>query len=122
MSVNDKAIQLIVKLNRETAKGEVNWSAETPPKSLVIATEAEVFVYFSAKYKNKFVAVFERKSKYFYDEHAFYWSEAQVFAVLDDQDRILMEFEENSPALNDLFSTVREQVADLDGLLNDLLD
>lgn len=122
MSANEKAIKLITKLNRETSKGEVKWSAETPPKALTTATESEVFVYFEAKYKDKYVAVFERKSKYFYDEHEFYWSESQVFAVLDRQQRVLLEFEENSPALSDLMATVREQVADLDGLLDDLLD
>ncbi|MBF4425960.1 hypothetical protein [Vibrio anguillarum] len=122
MSVDEKAIKLITKLNRETSMGEVKWSVKTPPKALTTATESQVFVYFEAEYKGKTVAVFERKSKYFYDEHEFYWSESQVFAVLDRQQRILLEFEKNSPALDDLMTTVREQVADLDGLLDDLLD
>ncbi|CAH6813480.1 hypothetical protein HQK29_17230 [Vibrio vulnificus] len=122
MSVDEKAIKLITKLNRETSMGEVKWSVETPPKALTTATESQVFVYFEAEYKGKIVALFERKSKYFYDEHDFYWSESQVFAVLDRQQRILLEFDKNSPALDDLMTTVREKVADLDGLLDDLLD
>ncbi len=40
-SANEKAIKLITKLNRETSKGEVKWSAETPPKALTTATESE---------------------------------------------------------------------------------
>ncbi|MUH95237.1 hypothetical protein GNP63_01550 [Aliivibrio fischeri] len=122
MSIENKAIKLITKLIRETASNNVTWNVSNPPRALVLATEDEIYTYFQADYKDKVVAIFERKSKYFIDEHEFYWTSSDVFAVLDNENRILLEFSQISPALRDLFSTVREQVADLDSLLDDLLE
>lgn len=122
MNIDDKEIKLITKLNRETSKGLIKWSVESPPKSLTTATEDEIFIYFKAPYKNKFVAIYERKYKHFYSEHDFYWGGLDVFAILDDHERVLLEFSKSSPALRDLFVTVREQVADLDGLLDGMLE
>jgi len=121
MSVNEKSLKLIIKLTRETAKNSMLWQVKSPPKSLTYATDDEIFTYFYASYKDKVVAIFVRKYKHYHDEDDFSWSERNVFAVLDYQDRVLIEFDQYSPALTDLFTIVREKVSNLDGLLDDLL-
>lgn len=122
MSVDNKTIQLITKLIRETAKGNVEWNMADPPKSLTETSDAEIYAYFQANFKHRIVALYEQKSRYYTDEHEFHWTYSPGFALFDERQRLLLDYCQHSPALNDLLSTVREQVADLDGLLNDLLD
>ncbi|MFW1760441.1 hypothetical protein [Acinetobacter calcoaceticus] len=122
MNLDEKAIQLITKLIRETSAGLIKWKVELPPKTLTTATEDDIHIYFEAEYKEKIIAIFERRSKYFMDEHIFAWTSEDVFAILDHLGNILIEYSQHSPVIKELFNTVRQQVADLDSLLNDLLD
>lgn len=122
MSIDNKIIQLITKLIRETARGNVEWTIGYPPKSLTNTSEAEIYSYFQATYKHRKAAVYEQRTRYYTDEHEFYWTYSTCFALFDEEERLLLDFCKESPALTDLISTVREQVADLDGLLNDLLE
>lgn len=121
MNRDDKAIKVITLLVRKTSDNEIKWSVGEPPSSLISGTEDIVHSYFEAPYHEKKFALFNRKSKYFYDEHSFYWTSDLVFAILDKKGNILLEYEDKTPVLDDLFKTVREQVADLDDLLSDLL-
>ncbi|EHU1662493.1 MULTISPECIES: hypothetical protein [Acinetobacter] len=120
MNIDEKAILLITKLVRKTSADEIKWKVANPPKSLVSATEDEIFTFFEANYKEKKFAIFERKSKFFFDEHEFYWTSDDVFAILDNNENVILEYSKNTPVLVDLFTTVREQVADLDNLIDDL--
>lgn len=122
MNMDNKTTQLMTKLIRETSSGKIEWKPKDAPKSVVQGTEDIVPLFFEAKYKDKWIALFLRRYKSFYDEHAYYWEESLVFAVLDSADRVLWETSDYSPALRDLFETVREQVAGIDGLLDNLLD
>lgn len=122
MDTQAKTIQLITKLIRETSENQITWNTRTPPKALIAATEDQVHTFFQTYYKNKTVSIFERKSKYFFDENEFYWTSSIVFAVFDLEENLLWEFSENTPVLIDLFNTVRAQITDIDSLLNDLLE
>lgn len=121
MNLDDKAIKIITSLVRKTSDGEVKWSVGIPPQTLTSATEDEIHAYFEAPYKDRKFALYERKSKYFYDEHAFYWISSQIFAILDNNKNVILEYSKQTPVLDDLFLTVRGQIADLDSLLDDLL-
>lgn len=122
MNIDSKTTQLMTKLMRETSSNKLEWKPRDAPKGVVQGTDDIIPLFFQAKYKEKWVGIFLRRSKSFYDEHAFYWEERLVFAIIDLNDRVLWETSEYSPALRDLFETVREQAAGIDTLLDNLLD
>lgn len=121
MNTDSKAVKLITKLIRETASGKVQWEVTEPPSALNEATESVVPIYLQAKYKDVIIGVYEIRTKGFYDEHDFYWSESIGFCIVDPKGRVVWEANEYSPALLDLFNTAREQASGIDDILDDLL-
>lgn len=121
MSTENKTAQLITKLIRESAKGNVKWNVEEAPRSLNYETEQSVPLYLQTEYKNKTLGVYDLRSKHFTDVDEYYWSESIGFCIVDDEGRVVWESNESSPALLDLFNTAREQAAGIDDILDDLL-
>lgn len=121
MSTENKTAQLITKLIRETAKGNVKWVVEEAPRSLNFETEQSVPLYLQTKYKDKILGIYDLRSKHFTDVDEYYWSESIGFCIVDNKGRVVWELKEYSPALLDLFNTAREQVAGIDDILDDLL-
>lgn len=121
MSTESKTAQLITKLIRETAKGNVKWEVEDAPRALNAETEQSVPLYLETEYKGKTLGVFDLRTKYFTDVDEYYWSEGVGFCIVDDKRRVVWESRESSPALLDLFNTAREQASGIDDILDDLL-
>ena len=121
MKRETKTMQLITKLIRETAKGEIKWSVEDVPRSLNQATEREVPLYLETEYKGKLLGIYDVRSKNFFDEHAFYWNESIGFCIVDSDRRVVWELDEYFPALLDLFNTAREQASGVNDIIDDLL-
>lgn len=121
MSTESKTAQLITKLIRETAKGNVKWEVEDAPRALNAETEQSVPLYLETEYKGKTLGVFDLRTKYFTDVNEYYWSEGVGFCIVDDRRRVVWESRESSPALLDLFNTAREQASGIDEILDDLL-
>lgn len=122
MSTKSKTAQLITKLIRETAKGNVEWKVKNPPNSLNSETEQSVPLYLQTDYKGKLLGVYDLRTKYYTDVDEFYWTESIGFCIVDKKGRVVWESVENSPALLDLFNSAREQAAGIDDILNELLD
>lgn len=123
MTFQSKTNKLITKLIRLTNDDKLEWGIKDPPYSIARGTDDVIPLFFEAKYKDKWVAVYQKRYQEFYpDTETFYWTEKIVLAVLDDQDRVLWESSMHSPGLVDLFNTVREKSAGIDELLDDLLD
>jgi hypothetical protein len=123
MDSTNKVSRLLAKLNRLTADGKIAWNVKDAPPTLVHGTDDIIPLFFEAKYKDRWVALFERRTRaYDGDRDMFYWTQSTNFAVLDNEDRALWETSQHSPALHDLFSTVSEQASGIDGLLEDMLD
>ncbi|EDF9812424.1 TPA: hypothetical protein ACU94I_001054 [Klebsiella aerogenes] len=118
----DKSIKLILALNKNTKNKSLLWSAIDTPLSFDDGTEDRIPVLYVCNYKEKTLALYLRRYKYFYDEHDFYWAEKKCLSIINDQYQILWESDEQGQAINDLYSTVTEQASGIDDLLNDLLD
>lgn len=122
MNLDSKTNKLITKLIRLTNDDELEWTVKDAPKTLTRGTDDIIPLFFEANYKDKWVAIYQKRYQDFYIEtESFYWTEKIVFAVLDREDRVLWEVDKHSPALVDLLETVREKTAGIDDLLNDLL-
>ncbi len=121
MSTENKTAQLITKLIRETFKGNVQWEVKDAPRSLNFETEQSVPLYIQTEYKGKLLGVYDLRSKHFTDIDESHWSQSVGFCIVDDEDRVIWEANETSPALVDLYKAAREQAAGIDDILNDLL-
>ncbi|GAB3467166.1 hypothetical protein GCM10027321_34300 [Massilia terrae] len=119
---DDKTTTLIVKLNRLTSLGEINWRVEPPPRTIVRRIDDHIPVFLRTLYKDRQLGLFQQRYQTYDDERdRFYWSERVVLAILDSNDEVLLEIANNSSALNDLFDTVRRKVADVDSIIDDLI-
>lgn len=123
MEYRSKITKLITKLIRLTATDKIVWVLKNPPLSMTRGTDEVIPLFFEAKYKDKFVAIYQQRYQGFnIDTESSYWTEGIGFAVLDDENRVVWESTEDSIALVELMNTVREKAAGLDDLLDDLLD
>jgi hypothetical protein len=120
---DDKTTTLLVKLNRLTSLGKINWAVERPPTAIVRGTDDHIPIFMSAFYKGKMFGIFPQRYQSYDGEHErFYWSERLVLAILDEDENIVWEIANNSSALYDLFETVRRKVAGVDDIIDDLIN
>lgn len=121
MSENSKTEQLVKKLLVESKNGNIKWDVYETPRSLNQETEQSVPLFLKTEYKGKSIGVYDLRTKHFYDEHEFYWSESIGLCIVDENDRVVWEANEYFPALLDLFNAAREKAAGLDDILDDLI-
>lgn len=122
MIPDDKITALIVKLNKLTSLGQLDWYVEDAPRSILRGTDDFVPLYMAASYKGQRFGLYQhRYQSYDGDRDRFYWSERVMLVILDPEDRVLWESPHASSALYDLFETARKKVANIDGILDDLL-
>ncbi len=122
MNLKNRTSQLITKLIRETAKGNLSWTVKDAPRALNCETEQSVPLYLEANYKGRNLGVYDLRRKNFTDVDEYYWSESVGLCIVDERGRVLWETCESSPALFDLFNSAREQASGIDEILDDLLE
>lgn len=122
MERENRITKLITTLDRATIAGYVKWKAEQPARSLVHGTDDIVPMFFQAEYKGRLFAVYERRTREYDGERdLFYWTSNNYFAILDAVGNVVFETA-HSMALHSLRNTISAQVADVDKLLEDLLE
>ena len=93
-----------------------------PPRTVAGGTDDFIPFFISARYKNQEFALYQQRyQSYDGDRDRFYWSERIAFAILDHEGRVLWEMPRYSSALVDLFETARRKVANVEGIIDDLL-
>ena len=119
----DKITALFVKLNRLTSMGKLQWNVEDAPRSLSRGTDDFIPIFMRARYKDqRFALYLQRYQSYDGERDRFYWSEREVLAIIDFDDRVLWQTSRNYSALNDLFETAQRKVSNVDELINNLLE
>lgn len=119
----DKITALLVKLNRLTSLDKLKWMVEEAPRPLSRGTDDYVPFFMAARYKGqKFGLYQQRYQSYDGERDRFYWNERQVLAILDSEDRVLWETPRHYSALSDLVETARRKVANVDGIIDNLLE
>lgn len=124
MNIESKAEQLITKLLRETYEGFVRWEIDRAPTGLTVATEDVYPLFLSTNYKGTNIGLYQRRSKYFVDEHEYYWSEDIGLCVFQNNlvgSAVIWQYDGRSISLGNLFSAAREQASGIDTILDDLL-
>lgn len=119
---DEKITALLVKLNRLTSLDKIQWKIEEPPRQILRGTDDYIPIFLQAVYKNQIFALYQQRfESYDGERDRFYWNESEVLAILDVDGRVLWQTTQQSSALLDLFETARRKVANIDGMLDDLL-
>lgn len=119
----DKITTLLVKLNRLTSQEALHWNLEEAPRPLSRGTDDYIPFFMAAQYKGQRFGLYQQRyQSYDGDRDRFYWNERLVLAILDFDGRALWETQRQYSALNDLFETARRKVANVDGIIDDLLE
>jgi hypothetical protein len=122
VALDDKITNIIITLNKLTSLDKITWEVSTPPATISSGTNSVIPLFISCAYKNRTFALYQLRYKTTrYDTDELYWTEDVVFAIMDSEERVLWEQTQYSPALNDLFETVRRKVSKIDSVLDDLL-
>lgn len=122
MIPDEKIINLLVKLNKLTSLGQLQWDVQDPPRTIAGGTDDYVPLFLTTTYKGQRFGLFQRRYRWYDGEHdRFSWCEQLVLAILDNEGRVLWETPQSS-ALFDLFETARKKVSNVDKLIDDLLE
>lgn len=117
MSASTEKDLLVTQLIRETVSGSIVWQVLTPPYSLCQATENVVPLYLECQYKGARIGVYEVRQKNFTDVDEYYWSENLGICIVNEQNIVVWQAEEYSPALRELFQMVRHQASGIRNIL-----
>ena len=122
MATDNKILQLIVKLARLTTEGVLKWEISDKTHPLIVGTDNIVSISYNTNDKDKVFAVYqERYRDYSMEFEQFYHSERIIFAIVDNQYRVLWEHWEHSSALRNLFEAVRDQSSGINDVIDSLL-
>lgn len=123
MNSEERITTLIIKLNKLTSLGQIEWEVQDAPRAILRGTDDYIPLFMSTSYKGQKFGLFEHRYQAYDGEHErHYWTNKIVLAILDREDRALWETLSQTPALFDLFETARKKVSNIDGLLDDLLE
>ncbi|HEY0884173.1 MAG TPA: hypothetical protein VGE20_02765 [Ramlibacter sp.] len=101
---------------------QLKWHVVEPPRTLSRGTDDYIPFFMSASYKDQQFALYQQRyQSYDGERDRFYWSERIAFAILDSEGRVLWETPRYSSALADLFETARRKVANVEGIIDELL-
>lgn len=119
---DDKITALLVKLNRLTSLEQIKWKVEDAPTRLLRGTDDYIPFFLLTRYKETLFGLYQyRYQSYDGERDRLYWNERLVLAMMDAGGRVLWETTQPYSALSDLFETARRKVADVDGVIDDLL-
>ncbi len=123
MPSDSKLERLFLQMIRHTTEGNVEWQAVYPPVSLTTGTDDIVQDYFETTYKGYKIAVFERRYRDYDGDHDLtYWSSRDCLAFLSEDRSVTWESSDDPGRLSTLLKVARESAADVDGILDTLLD
>ena len=123
MANEAKLEKLLVQLIRATTSRNLKWKMTPPPVVMRTATNDLVQDFLIAEYKGTKIAVFERRFESYDGEHDHtYWDSRSVFAFLSIGGLVTWETAEPAIQISQLLVAARESAANVDELIDDLLD
>jgi hypothetical protein len=114
---------VILKLLKETQKGELAWKRCNPESGfsyLFRATDDQVDAVFYAEKSGQHLALYEQKYRHFTDEDVFFWSSRYCLDVVSSSGEMLWQFP-GSQYLSDLYSAAQYSAANVPSILDALM-
>jgi hypothetical protein len=130
MKTENKFEKLILQIIRQTTEGNIDWEKLNPPRAISVGTEDIVEDYFETEYKDQTIAVFERRYREYDPEHdVMFWTSRDCFAFISgsnspvrDNRIVSWETSDHPSALSSLIKVAKESAADVDGIVDKLLN
>lgn len=85
------------------------------------ATDSYIPLFLEADYKGKVIVVYEERYKHWTDEENFTWGAGVRFGFYVGQ-TVVSEFVKWSPLLRKLLEAARDNAADVDSIIDNMLD
>jgi hypothetical protein len=118
-----RLIKLLSELTKLTSQGKLNWHRTDTPDHYTAGTSHVFPDYYEARFKEQKIGIgLQRYSEYDGDRDRFFWNERLYFLLLNSMDEVIWHKEGFLPAMSVLFDTVRDKVANVDGLIDSLLN
>lgn len=122
MPSENEIVKLLSQLTKLTVKGDLYWRRRDPPDFFTDGTNDKYPEYFQTDFRDQLIGVgLKRFQLYDGDRDRLYWGERMILVFVDGFGRVLWEYDEQSSALVNLYQKVRETVADVSGILKNLL-
>jgi hypothetical protein len=122
MSTEPNLPRLLSLLTKQTSKGQLDWAIADPPTLAIRGTDNVYPLFFETKYKGQTIGLGQcRYRGYDAENDRLIWDERLVMMFIDHYGRVIWEATQPYSALSNLFITVREKAADVDGILSHLL-
>lgn len=114
-----KEIKLLVEFQKLTSQSLLTWTIIEAPKVLVSTTNDFIPNCYSTEYDGKRFIIYSRRYEdYSMEFDKLYFNERVEIAMIDRIGRVLWEYTDRAPALNDLFSIVKHQTSGIDDIFN----
>lgn len=117
MSIENEKDQLVIQLTRETIENNLQWNIEPVPLYFSKGTDKVVHVFYQSKFKGVNVGLYEVRYQEFTDVDEYHWAENLGICIISNDDKVVWNEEEYSPALRELFQMAREQASGLSRLI-----
>lgn len=122
MSYKAKAVKLVAKLNRLTQEGTIEWDQGAPHPSVTRGTNDVVHLEYTTQYKDNKFRLYSSKLQSFSEEYErLYWDEAIILEICNE-DGVAIWTCPHVNGLWDLFQSVQFQAANIEHVLDDLLE
>lgn len=112
---------MVLKLNRDTAKGTIHWSPKGSEPFSLQSGEVTIGRWYKAQIKDRWIRLYKLKQRYFLPfEERFEMVDSYRLEFIDGQDQPLWTFPYDE-AMADLYETVTRKSSGADAFINDYL-
>ena len=119
---DEKLIKAVSKLIRLTQEKKLKWEKMNPPSDLFEGTDSVVPYFYGVRHKENNLGLYEIRFKAVDpNTENIYWADDVVLSVFAEDWTRVWDFPEKS-AVYDLLRSIRYQIADVDGLIDSLLN
>lgn len=122
MDRSEKTVRLITQLNRLTKENIISWTFIRTPPGIAAKASNDIFTdCYKTEYKEREFIIFVRRYLTYDDDYdKEYWNDELVFGIIVDEN--LVWERSGITGLRELAETVKMHVADIDGILDDVLN
>jgi hypothetical protein len=118
---NKKYIEAIAKFNRLTQSGKIKWERRNTPEHLTRGTDFIIVDFYGTNYQGQNLGLYLSKFRAFDSETELpYWAQQKDLALFDENWNETWRFP-NVSGIDDLYRSVKYQVADIDKFIDSVL-
>lgn len=117
-----RVTDMVLKLNRETASGKIQWTPKTGTPSSLLSGEEALGKWYETKIKERWLRLYRLKQRYHFDfEERYEMVDSYRLEFIDGHDQPEWTFPDDA-AIADLYETVTRKASGADQFIADFLN